>query len=156
MRMADRLCTRSFIEKNIQMIKLLVDHGALLNGHLGSTKAPLHNAVIQRNIPIMEILLKAGVDPDIPMKEDIIPLHLAAAAGCIPGVELLIHVGAEINARDTLTLETPLHKAARNWEAHAIKKLINCNGQSYEDILRCAQVNPKDWGVDTSRGSYLM
>lgn len=151
--------------RNIQMIRLLVDHGALLNAHLTSSKAPLHMAVVQQNIPLMEILLKAGADPDVLMNEDITPLHLAAAAGWIQGIELLIQLGAEVNARDALTLEAPLHKAARNREVHAIKKLLelganqlamNCDGQNYEDILKCAQLNSKDWAVDNSRGAYLM
>lgn len=122
-------------------------------------------AVVQQNIPIMEILLKAGADPDVLMNEDITPLHLAAAAGWIPGIELLIQLGAEVNARDSLTLETPLHKAARNREVYATKKLlelganqsaINCDGQNYEDILNCAQLDSKHWAVDSSRGAYLM
>lgn len=151
--------------QNIQVVKLLVDHGALLDVRLTSSKAPLHMAVVQQNIPIMEILLKAGADPDVLMNEDITPLHLAGAAGWIPGIELLIQIGAEVNARDSLTLETPLHKAARNRELHAIKKLlelganqlaINCDGQNHEDILNCAQLNPKNWAVESFRGAYLM
>lgn len=147
------------------MVRLLVDHGAPLNVYLTSSKAPLHMAVVQQNIPIMEILLKAGADPDVLMNEDITPLHLAAAAGWIPGIELLIQLGAEVNARDSLTLETPLHKAARNREVYATKKLlelganqsaINCDGQNYEDILNCAQLDSKHWAVDSSRGAYLM
>ncbi|CAG8094086.1 unnamed protein product [Penicillium salamii] len=150
---------------NIEMVELLVDHGAHLNARLTSSKTPLHMAVVQRNIPVMEILLKAGADPDLPMNEDITPLHLAAAAGWIPGVEILVQNGAEINARDSLTLETPLHKAARNRGLYAIERLLalganesafNCDGQNYEDILNCAQVSPKDWAVDSSRGAYLM
>lgn len=147
------------------MVELLVDHGAHLNARLTSSKTPLHMAVVQRNIRVMEILLKAGADPDLPMNEDITPLHLAAAAGWIPGVEILVQNGAEINARDSLTLETPLHKAARNRGLYAIERLLalganesafNCDGQNYEDILNCAQVNPKHWAVDSSRGAYLM
>lgn len=151
--------------RNIQIFRLLVDHSAPLNVHLTSSKAPLHMAVVQQNIPIMEILLKAGADPDVLMNEDITPLHLAAAAGWILGIELLIQLGAEVNARDSLTLETPLHKAARNREVYATKKLlelganqsaINCDGQNYEDILNCAQLDSKHWAVDSSRGAYLM
>ncbi|KAJ5186209.1 hypothetical protein N7449_010973 [Penicillium cf. viridicatum] len=150
--------------QNIQVVKLLVDHGALLNVRLTSSKAPLHMAVVQQNIPIMEILLKAA-DPDVLMNEDITPLHLAGAAGWIPGIELLIQIGAEVNARDSLKLETPLHKAARNRELHAIKKLlelganqlaINCDVQNHDDILNCAQLNPKNWAVDSFWGAYLM
>ena len=151
--------------RNIPGVRLLVDGGALLNVQITSSKAPLHLAVVQQSISIMEILLQAGADPNIPMNEDITPLHLAAAAGWTLGIELLVRFGAEMNAKDSLTHETPLHKAARNRELHGVQKLLelganpeetNCDGQNYEDISNCAQASPQDWAVDSYRGAYLM
>lgn len=151
--------------RNIRGVKLLVDGGALLDVQMTSSKSPLHLAVVLQNIPIMEILLQAGADPNILMNEDITPLHLAAAAGWTLGIDRLVQFGAEMNAKDSLTHETPLHKAARNLELHAIEKLLelganaqemNCDGQNYEDIANCAQMNPQDWSVDSFRGAYLM
>lgn len=75
------------------------------------------------------------------MNEDITPLHLAGATGWIPGIELLIQIGTEVNARDSLTLETPLHKAARNRELHAIKKATPTGSElKWHGIVQCESI----------------
>lgn len=152
--------------KRIRLVQLLIASGALLNVHLiyPDEKAPLHFAVALQSLRITKMLLEARADPNVLMVEDITPLHLAAAAGWIPGIGLLVSFGADLDARDTFTHETPLHKSARNRQVRAIEKLCglganreakNRDGQSYTDILECATEDPKEWAVHNSRASYF-
>lgn len=111
----------------------------------------------------LRILLKSGADPNALMAEDISCLHLAAARGWVDGIFSLLDKGASIDAQDLCLRETPLHKAARNCELNTIRVLCesgadtsirNIDGQTYKEVLACAQQNPDDWRVDIVRASF--
>lgn len=152
--------------KHIYMLRILIESGALLNLQLiyPDDKAPLHFAVALKSLEMTTMLLEGGADSNILMVGNISPLHLAAAGGWTQGIDLLLSFGADINAADMFTQETPLHKAARNIRKAAIDKLReqganeaveNCDGQTYGEILVCAESNPKQWKVHDSRAAYL-
>lgn len=98
------------------------------------------------------------------MIEDANPLHQATAGGWVAGIEILVQYGGYVNARDALLHESPLHKAARNYQRSAIEKLCeagadqrarNVDGLSYREILEFATADPKEWYVDTRLAIYI-
>ncbi|KAJ6001461.1 hypothetical protein N7522_006688 [Penicillium canescens] len=110
-----------------------------------------------------KLLLSNGADPNVLMTEDMTPLHLAASGGMITELDLLLDWGASINAQDARLRETPLHKAARNLETTAIKRLCergadvdmkNIDGMTYQEVLECAKRYPNDWHVEPKLGSF--
>lgn len=109
------------------------------------------------------LLLSNDADPNVLMLEDITALHLAAAGGWIDGLNLLLDWDASINAQDARLRETPLHKAARNLEMAAIRRLCargadtelkNIDGLTYQSVMECAQRNPVDWYVEPKLASF--
>lgn len=55
---------------------------------------------------------------------DFTVLHVAAEADFVPCVEFLLSEGADVDARDARTHETPLHRAARAGAANAARVQI--------------------------------
>ena len=51
-----------------------------------------------------EVLLRAGISRDARTKVDRTPLHVAAQAGHLDIVSLLVRNGADIDARDMVTV----------------------------------------------------
>lgn len=103
-------------------------------------KTSLHSGVQTQSLEGVELLLQHRVDPNTPMIEDATPLHQATAGGWVAGIEILVQYSGYVNARDALLHESPLHKAARNYQRSAIEKLCeagadqrarNVDGLSY-------------------------
>ncbi|KAI9927077.1 hypothetical protein MW887_003460 [Aspergillus wentii] len=151
---------------NTEIIKLLLEHGAFPDIPLRQpdSKTPLHLAIESQKLEAAETLLQYGADSNARMLEDVTLLHLAAAGGWVPGIELLVSNSADLDSRDALLHETPLHKAARNCEMLAIEKLselgantraMNVDGQTYEEILECARADPDEWRVDRHLAIYM-
>ncbi|KAJ5513441.1 Ankyrin repeat protein [Penicillium fimorum] len=152
---------------HVDLLKMFLDYEPLLNsntGHHGHGRAPLHCAVIKKSSILMSLLLDKRANPDIGMTENITPLHIAAAADWIEGIKILVASGASVDAKDSLLLETPLHKAARNCSFQAYHILVryganpqeqNIDGQDCDSILDCAQENPNDWHVSLDKVYFL-
>ncbi|KAJ5737885.1 ankyrin repeat-containing domain protein [Penicillium malachiteum] len=77
-----------------------------------------------KSLEIVKLLLRHGASPDVQMTKYVTPLHLAAAGGWIEGIRTLAEAGVLLDSKDRLLLETPFHKAARNWESEACRVLI--------------------------------
>ncbi|ODM23760.1 hypothetical protein SI65_01349 [Aspergillus cristatus] len=115
---------------SVEIFKILLEYNPSLNvpaAHEREGFAPLHLSTRARFIEMTRLLLVNDADPNVLMLEDITALHLAAAGGWIDGLNLLLDWGASINAQDARLRETPLHKAARNLEMAAIKRLLFWN-----------------------------
>ncbi|GAB1208351.1 hypothetical protein APSETT445_007099 [Aspergillus pseudonomiae] len=148
-------------------LELLVSHGALLDiaTMQPESKTALHFAVERQRIDMVELLLKSGANPQYLMIEDVTPLHLAAAGGWILGIEMLAKSwDVPLDPRDTLLLETPLHKAARNRHVEAIDRLSalganrkarNVDGQTCEELLACSLANPGQWDVPKHLATWM-
>ncbi|KAJ5684595.1 uncharacterized protein N7477_000940 [Penicillium maclennaniae] len=157
----------ALFRNHFNLLRMILEYQPLLdvNAESGANgKAPLHFAVVKKNSEILKLLLRKRACPDIRMVEGITPLHLAAARGWIEGIRILAESNALIDSKDSLLLETPLHKAARNCNSEACRVLIqyganpkerNIDGQDYESILESAQQYPDDWKVDPGKVSYL-
>lgn len=129
------------------------------------SKTALHFAVENKNIEMVQLLLKNGANPEPLMLEDVTPLHLAAAGGWVLGIETLAKSGSiSLDCRDSLLLETPLHKAARNRHVEAIDILCalgaatqakNIDGQIYEEILEYSMANVGQWNVPIHLATWM-
>ena len=95
-----------FVERDIEVVRVLLDHGANVNGPSDTNPrflaSSLHWAVSNKNIEIVELLLERGAEVDARDKNGETPLHWAVRTGppAPQLVQLLLRSGADINARD--------------------------------------------------------
>jgi ankyrin repeat protein len=62
---------------NVEMVRDLLKHGALVNARQQHGWTPLHAAAQNGNLEIIEILLQNGADPGIRNEEGVTALDLA-------------------------------------------------------------------------------
>lgn len=106
-------------KNNLQMVKLLLTHGADINAQIALGLTPLGRAVNRDNLQMVKFLIAHGADA----KKDVTALHEAIYKGNKKMIELLITHGADINAKDG-TGETLLHVAARSGKKETVKLLL--------------------------------
>lgn len=95
----------------LDIVRLLLAHGADANLSDAFGKTPLLYALEDTNAQLTELLLAAGASVHSKDNEGYTPLHHAAVYADKACVELLLAAGAEVNATDN-NGTTPLHQAA--------------------------------------------
>lgn len=80
------------------IVRLLILHGADVNGIDSWGRTALHYACGRASVDVVTQLLKGGADPDICDHEGRSPLHAAVEVGCDTVVCLLAKEGADLNA----------------------------------------------------------
>ncbi len=76
------------------------------------------------NTALVEMLLNRGTDIESRDEEGETALYRAVAKGDKPLIDLLITRGANVNAMTNLGEDTPLHRAAENYDMEIVRKLI--------------------------------
>lgn len=97
-----------------EIIKILLDRGAKVDAldNLGRTPLLTYASSSSHNIVVLKALLEAGANPNAAEQStDITVLDYVAIHGHVDEAELLIAANANVNARDNLFGETPLHFA---------------------------------------------
>ncbi|MER9587050.1 ankyrin repeat domain-containing protein [Mesorhizobium sp. M0276] len=94
---------------NVELAKLLIDHGADVNLPVSWQRTPLYAANKAGHAEIVKLLLDNGADPNQVAKAQT-PLHVAAENGCLQCVIHLVDAGAEVNAL-TSNGNPPIHLA---------------------------------------------
>jgi ankyrin repeat protein len=122
----------------VQMVDLLLSHGADPNVALTDRSTPLHEAAIRSPFAfqIADLLIAKGAKVDPPDRFGRTPLWWAAIGQDDRVVDLLIQKGANPNTAD-FRRETPLHAAAGNyfaWTKPILTSFLNAG----------ANVNAKD------------
>ena len=123
----------------MDLIKMLIDHGADVNAKLtklivpravldfpdmmmGEGATPFLRAAKSADVPLMQLLLEKGADPKVVTKAGVTALMVAAGMGHantirrgeqpIEAMKICLEKGVDINAATDKTLNTALHAAA--------------------------------------------
>jgi len=97
--------------KVLEMLQILIDNGADINGRDLRGSAPIHCATERCQTQIVRMLVKRGADVNLKNRDGTSPLYFAA--GCPNNsemVELLIDNGADVNV-ENVRGNTPLHNS---------------------------------------------
>ncbi len=128
----DKLLHIAVIYGRVEAIRLLIDKKADVNTTNNADDTPLHIAArsqynystqqlldyrlqpppFKKRKEIIIALIDAGADLEAVNKDGDKPLHIAAALGGVKTVRLLIDKGADVNTRNPINGNTPLHVAA--------------------------------------------
>ncbi|KAL3669470.1 hypothetical protein V7S43_005862 [Phytophthora oleae] len=85
----------------LQMAKVLIDHGADVNAANTATATPLHHAMRRYDFDLVDVLLENGADVNQPNRFGDTPLHQAARLALYPVMwEKLLKHGADLTAQD--------------------------------------------------------
>jgi len=114
------------------VIEMLVDYGANVNGKHRSGNTYLQSAIKSKLSNLALILIKKGANIHQRYKENITPLHLAVLSELDCVVKLLVENGVDINAFDNND-QTPLYYAAKNNSPLMVKLLLELG--AHPDLL---------------------
>lgn len=116
--------------KSLDLVKLLINHHALINLQNNDKETPLIKAVNRKNIEIVNYLLEKDAEPDILTSSNLTALHISAFQNSIEITKLLIRYNADVNIGDAHGL-TPLVYAISKNNVDIIKILLpSCNVES--------------------------
>eukprot|EP00557_Chaetoceros_sp_GSL56_P005659 CAMPEP_0176498276 /NCGR_PEP_ID=MMETSP0200_2-20121128/12225_1 /TAXON_ID=947934 /ORGANISM="Chaetoceros sp., Strain GSL56" /LENGTH=1545 /DNA_ID=CAMNT_0017896453 /DNA_START=217 /DNA_END=4854 /DNA_ORIENTATION=+ len=121
-------CSSSASERTLEVLNLLLRHGADGNACNKWRETPLLIAANNGHLAAVDSLLESGADPSMCSEAGWSALTFAAHKGYDDIVGLLLKAGAPVNCRVIEDLSTPLHKAcAGNKDGHlsAVKQLLS-------------------------------
>ncbi|KAF3063043.1 Ankyrin-1 [Trichoderma lentiforme] len=98
----------AIINKNMELVKVLIKNGADVNQPLYNQCTPVYMATFGNDIEIVRYLLSHNADPNIASSNGITPLWLAAQQGYSEVARLLAEAKADVHATDNSGW-TPLH-----------------------------------------------
>ena len=115
---------------NVEVVRLLLRYGALMNERDASLLSALHLAALRGHVDIVEALLQEHAEIDIKGPDDRTPLRIAAEKEQIEVAEVLLRKQAKVNVRDKSQM-SPLHVSARHGDAPMTELLVK-NGAHIE------------------------
>lgn len=111
-------------EGYLEMVKLLVDHGADVNLQGFRNFTPIRVAAQNGHLEIVKYLAEHGADIDFKAMDGATPLEHAASKGHLEIVTFLVETGANVNNIDAEG-DFPLGEAAKKGYTAIIEVLIN-------------------------------
>ena len=136
---------------SVEIVKLLIDHGAHVNCMNWDRDAAVHYAVKSDLVEMVEILVKHGARINSKNWKNETTLHLACKSGSVKMVKYLTEHGAEVNCKNR-QYENALHYAIDSKSLEIVKHLgengvdINCEDRKNETALHRA-VNSGSWEI---------
>ena len=109
----------------LQLVRTLLDKGAIVDGKNHNGETPLHNAVVSRKMKVVELLLTKGANVNNTNKSDVTPLHLATEYCIKETFQLLLRNGANVNVKRQKDSWTPLHIAISSRQTKVAKLLVS-------------------------------
>jgi hypothetical protein len=100
-RSGNRLLAGATISRHVEIIRILLEHGADPNRFDSSALSPLSHAAGENDVVIMNALMKGGADVNLGSTEErVTPLMYAAQKNHFEAVQFMLDNGAAINLRD--------------------------------------------------------
>jgi ankyrin repeat protein len=118
---------------HLEVVRLLIKHGADANTKNWSQMTPLHLASSSGIPESVQVLIELGADINARDEKHKTPLHLALSSGSPETLRVLIKHGANINTPDGSHL-TPLHLVSSSGSPETLRMLIELG----------ADINAKD------------
>ena len=109
---------------NEGVVRLLLQHRAVVDERDVSLLAPLHLASMRGHVDVIKLLLQEQADVDVKGPNEQTPLRIATEKGETEVAEVLLRRRAKVNARDAKQM-TPLHIAAQQGDELMTELLIN-------------------------------
>ncbi|KAG8263197.1 hypothetical protein J6590_034882 [Homalodisca vitripennis] len=110
-------------ESMINILNILLDHGAEIDCKDKDGMSPLHVALILNLTDGVEVLINRGADLNIQSKAGDTPLHCAAKNFNLDTVNMLLKNGANLMLRNN-NGETVLHVAVRTCDRSIVRSLL--------------------------------
>ena len=141
------------LHNEVDIVRLLLDHGADVAALDRQGRMPLHYAAMSfillendvkvgRNseVDIVKLLFNNGADVNARDNHKHTPLHYASKKASADVIKVLVDAGADISARDDEE-KTPLHKVAKhNHNADAVRVMVEAGADL--DAEDCFQWTP--------------
>ena len=113
---------------NIEIIQLLLDHGAKVNARDAEKQTPIMRLEEDATPELVELLVRYGAKIDVADKSGNTPLILAAAQAKVEVVKALIDSGAAVRAKNKAG-RTALMNAAENDDLEAVRLLLESGSE---------------------------
>ena len=120
------------------VVKVLLDEGAMPNRADNKGRTPLTKAVSNGNEYVVKLLLDGGADPNIGIQSRMPPLHLAAREGHTDIAKMLLDSGADITKVDEYG-STPIEKAEISERDDVVKLLQDYENNVYYPGCTCSK-----------------
>ncbi|MCY3653498.1 MAG: ankyrin repeat domain-containing protein [Cyanobacteria bacterium MAG IRC1_bin_28] len=109
---------------HVELVKLLLRHGANVDAEDSSDNSPLHLAIHAGHGDLARLLIEAGADVQARNHAGNTPVQVAAFAGLPEVIKLLVEAGSPVNLQDQVG-DTPLHDAALQGRVEAARALLD-------------------------------
>ncbi|KAI4455159.1 ankyrin repeat-containing [Holotrichia oblita] len=135
-RLDSSLSKPAFLDRRIQMVKVLLQYGADVNFKVKNGLSPLEMALNTRNWMIVEILLLYGANPNNLKEWHFTDILAVLPIENIKIIELLLKNGANPNFKTACGV-TPLYVIARRRHADMVRLLFEYGANA--DIITCTR-----------------
>jgi len=113
---------------NVEILKLLVQHGAGVMAKDADDRLPIHHAAQCGHVEAIRLLLACGNSANALSSGQMTPLLFAACSGTVEAVSLLIAAGGDVNAQNRCG-HAPLHNAALGGSEAIVSALLDAGAQ---------------------------
>ena len=114
---------------HLESVKVLVNHGAIIEAPSMNGSTPLRLAAGRGNILVTKFLLEKGADPNTKCNEAKTPLYDAVTREHLGIAELLLHHGANVTL-PSVDGETPVHHAIIVGNAKMLELLVSADPEA--------------------------
>jgi ankyrin repeat protein len=121
------------IYEHLEIIKILLDHGAAINSFNSGGYSALHFSAHTGNAVFVTELLARGAKPDLVNTNGYSPLHAASDNGQLSCIQLLAEAGADVNRPDGYGFR-PIHGATLSGNTEAVAYLLKKGARPEEKV----------------------